>query len=183
LVLPELTVSKPATLTKEVQRMFDTVVSRGMRQTLDHFRRTVDQLFDNFYGYGSRLANQNGASQNGSEYTFTPVIESGWNENELGLRAILPGVNQDNLKVSVHGNQLILEGERKPPERWTSNAYFQSAYGKFYASVPLPQNLNLDQVKCRLHDGVLDIQVPVAEGMKPRQIPIESAKAQKAIAA
>jgi HSP20 family protein len=163
--------------------MFDTVFSRDMRQTLDHFRRTVDQLFDNFYGSGSRVATNNGGSQNGSEYAFTPVIESGWNENELVLRAIVPGVTQDNLNVSVQSNQLILEGERKAPEGLISGAYPQIAYGKFYASVPLPQNLNVDQVKCRLHDGVLDIYVPVAESMKPRQIPIESAKSQKAIAA
>jgi HSP20 family protein len=162
--------------------MFDTMLSRDMHQTLDHFRRTVDQLFDNFYGSGSRFAASSG-SQNGSEYAFTPVIESGWNEHELLLRAIVPGVTQDSLKVSAQSNQLILEGERKAPEGWTSGAYPQMAYGKFYASVPLPQNLNVDQVKCQLHDGVLDIRIPVAEGMKPRQIPIESAQSQKAIAA
>jgi HSP20 family protein len=163
--------------------MFDTMLSRDMRQTLDHFRPTVDQLFDNFYSSGSRMTTLNGGSQNGSEYSFTPVIESGWNENELLLRAIVPGVTQDNLKVTAQSNQFILEGERKAPEGWTSGAYPQIAYGKFYAAVPLPQNLNVDQIKCQLHDGVLDIRVPVAEEMKPRQIPIESAKSQKAIAA
>ena len=163
--------------------MFDTMLSREMRQTLDHFRRSVDQLFDNFYGSSSRSLSVNGSSQNGSEYAFTPVIESGWNENELMLRAIVPGVTQDSLKVSVQSNQLILEGERKAPEGWTSGCYPQIAYGKLYASVPLPQNLNVDQVKCQLHDCVLDIHVPVAEEMKPRQIQIETAKSQKAIAA
>ncbi|HEY1216457.1 MAG TPA: Hsp20/alpha crystallin family protein [Bryobacteraceae bacterium] len=161
--------------------MFDTTLSRDMRQTLDHVRRTVDQLFDNFYGSGSRAGLSNG-TQNGNEYAFTPVIESGWNENELMLRAIVPGVTQDSLKVTAQSNQVILEGERKAPETWTSGAYPQVAYGKFYASIPLPQNLNVDQVKCQLHDGVLDIHIPVAEEMKPRQIPIEAAKSQHAIA-
>jgi HSP20 family protein len=163
--------------------MVATMLSREMRQTLDHFRRTVDQLFDHSYGSGSRLTTSNGSSQNGSEYVFTPAIESGWNEKELVLRAIVPGVNQDSLKVWVQSNQLFLEGERKAPEGWTSGAYAHTAYGKFHASVPLPQDLNTDQVKCRLHDGVLDIHVPMAEEMKPRQIPIESANSQQAIAA
>ena len=164
--------------------MFDTMLSRDMRQTLDHFHRTVDQLFDNFYSSGSRLTTANGGGgQDGTQYAFTPVIEPGWNENELLLRAIVPGVTQDILKVSVQSNQLILEGERKAPEGWTSGAYPQIAYGTFYASVPLPQNLDVDQIKCQLHDGVLDVRIPVAEEMKPRQIPIESAKSQKAIAA
>jgi HSP20 family protein len=163
--------------------MVATMLSREMRQTLDHFRRTVDQLFDQFYGSGSRLATSNGSSQHGSEYVFTPVIESGWNEDELVLRASVPGVIRDSLKVSVQGHQLVLEGERSAPEGWISGAYPHTAYGKFYASVPLPQNLNTDQVKCRLHDGVLDVHVPMAEEMKPRQIPIESANSQQAIAA
>jgi HSP20 family protein len=162
--------------------MFDTMISRDVRQTLDHFRRTVDQLFDSFYGSGSRFAGTN-SGQTGSEYAFTPAIESGWNENELILRAIVPGVTQDSLKVTAQSNQLILEGERKAPEGWTAGAYPQMAYGKFYVSVPLPANLNVDQVKCQLHDGVLDIHVPVAETMKPRQIPIESTGSQKAISA
>lgn len=161
--------------------MFDTTLSRDMRQTLDHFRRTVDQLFDNFYSSGSRMSTSSNGSQDG--YSFTPVIESGWNENELLLRAIVPGVTQDGLKVTAQSNQLILEGKRKAPEGWTSGAYPQIAYGKFYAAVPLPQNLKVDEVKCHLHDGMLDIRIPVAEEMKPRQIPIESEKSQKAIAA
>ena len=162
--------------------MFDTVFSREMRQTLDHFRRSVDQLFDNFYGSGSRLS-VTGGSQDGSEHAFTPVVESGWNENELMLRAIVPGVTQDNLKVTAQSNQLILEGERKPPEGWTSGSYPQIAYGKFYASVPVPENVDVDQVKCEFHDGVLDIHIPVAEEMRPRRIPIESGKSHKAITA
>lgn len=108
------------------------------------------------------------------------MIESGWNENELVLRAIVPGVTQDSLKITAQSNQLILEGERKAPEPWRSGAHLQIAYGKFYAAFPLPQNLNVDQVKCHLHDGVLDVHLPVAKETKPRQIPIESAKSQQA---
>lgn len=163
--------------------MFDVMLSRDMRHALDHFRRTVAEFFDDSYGFGPRVVAVNGGSQNGSGYAFAPVIESGLNENELMLRAIVPGVTQDNLKVTVQSNELVLEGERKAPEGWTSSAYPQIAYGKFYASVPLPQGLAVDQVKCQLHDGVLDIRIPVADEMKPRQIPIESGKSQSAITA
>src|SRR4051794_13669264 len=159
--------------------MFETMISRDIRQTLDHFRRSVDQLFGSFYESGSRPLP--GTSGNGAEYTFTPVVESGWNENELVLRAILPGVPESSVKVTAQSNQIILEGERKAPESWTSGAYPQIAYGKFYASIPLPPHMNSEQVKCRLHDAVLDIHLPVAEEMKPRQIPIQSTNSQQAI--
>ncbi len=74
----------------------------------------------------------------------------------------------------MQNNQLILEGERKQPENFKNNANTQLAYGKFYAAVTLPSGLIVDKLNCRLQDGVLDIQIPVSEQMKPRQIQIQS---------
>lgn len=159
--------------------MFDTMLSRDVRQTLDNFRRSFDQLFDNFYNSGSRSVT---GSESESD-SFVPRIESGWNDNTLLLRAILPGVREKDVKVSVQNNQLILEGERKAPETWARGAYTQLSYGKFYTSVPLPNGLNIDRLSCRLHEGVLDISVPVSEQMKPRQIQVQAGESQKAIAA
>ncbi len=74
----------------------------------------------------------------------------------------------------MQNNQLILEGERKAPETFKNNANAQLAYGKFYAAVTLPNGLNVDKLNARLQDGILDIQIPVSEQMKPRQIQIQS---------
>ena len=97
----------------------------------------------------------------------------------LRLRAILPGVSQNDLKVSVRNNQLILEGERKSPEGFDKNGFTQISYGKFYSAVSLPAGLDLDKLNCRLHDGILDIQIPVAEQMKPRQVQINTGEPQQ----
>jgi len=120
---------------------------------------------------------------NGSQWTFSPVIETAWGDTSLNLRAILPAVAQQDLKVSVQNNQLILEGERKAPETYKNNAQTQLAYGKFYAAITLPSGLNVDKLNCRLQDGVLDIQIPVSEQMKPRQIQIQSGENRKSISA
>jgi HSP20 family protein len=112
-----------------------------------------------------------------------PVIETAWGDSNLQLRAILPGVAQQDLKVSVQNNQLIIEGERKTPENFKHNAHAQLAYGKFYTAVTLPSGLNVDKLNCRLQDGVLDIQIPVSEQMKPRQVQIQSGEARKSISA
>jgi HSP20 family protein len=160
--------------------MFDTVFARDVQQTLDHFRRSVDQLFNTYQNAESRTA---GASYQNQEAVFSPVIESGWNDHELCVRAIVPGVADRDLRVNLQGNRLIIEGERKAPENWTKAAHTELAYGKFYASLTLPQGLSLDKLTCRLHDGLLDIAVPIAEQMKPRQIQIESSGQSKAISA
>ena len=161
--------------------MTSSFIAGDARQTLDHFRRSVDQLFENFYG----LPAESGRSMlpNGSQWTFSPAIESAWTDSTLHLRAILPGVTQTDLKVSVQNNQLIIEGERRAPETFKNHAHAQLAYGKFYAAVTLPSGLNVDKLTCRLQDGVLDIQIPVSEQMKPRQIQIQAGESRKSISA
>lgn len=154
--------------------MFDTMLARDIRQTLDDFRRSVDRMFSDVYG--SQPVNR-------SEQFFTPVVESAFTENDLILRAILPGVTEQDVKVTVQKGRLVIEGERKAPEGWGDNAWTKIAYGKFYSEIPVPNGLDLDKVSCRLHDGVLDIALPVSEAMKPRQIPIESGDSPKAIPA
>ena len=93
--------------------MLSTLFTNDVRQTLDQFRRSVDQMFDNFHGQAMPA----GSSATGERtWTFSPVVESGWNDHHLNLRAILPGVAERDLRVSVQNNQLVIEGERKAPE-------------------------------------------------------------------
>jgi HSP20 family protein len=160
--------------------MTSSFVAGDARQTLDHFRRSVDQLFENFYG----LPAESGRSvMQGGQWTFSPVIETAWNDSALHLRAILPGISQQDLRVSVQNNQLILEGERRQPEVFKNHANTQLTYGKFSAAFALPNGLNVDKLTCRLQDGILDVQIPASEQMKPRQIQIQSGESRKSISA
>jgi HSP20 family protein len=161
--------------------MTSSVLTGDVRQTLDHFRRSVDQLFENFYGFPAEA----GRAQigPGSQWMFTPAVETAWGESSLNLRVIVPGVTQDSLKVSVQNNQLVVEGERKAPEGFDKNAFTQLAYGKFHTAVTLAAGLDVDKLNARLHDGVLDIQIPVSEKMKPRQVQIQTGEQRKSISA
>ncbi len=157
--------------------MLNTVVANDVWQTLDQFRRSVDQMFDNVYGQSQQPP---GISTERTR-TFSPALESGWDEHTLRLRAVLPGISEQDVKVTVQNNQLILTGERKAPEGWQKNAYTQLAYGKFYTAVTLPNGLDLDHVSCRLRNGILEIEVPMLETSKPRQIQIQTGEERKAI--
>lgn len=157
--------------------LFDTLAD--VRSTLEHFRRSFDQMFESFFG----SAGYRGIGSDGTEWVFTPAVETGWTDEALNLRVILPGVTERDVNVSVQGNQLVIEGERKAPEGFGETRWTQLTYGKFRRTVDLPNGLDLDKVSCRLHDGVLDIQIPVTAAMKPRRIPISSGAELKAIAA
>jgi len=164
------------------ESMMNSVLTGDVRQTLDQFRRSVDQLFDSVYGFAGETGRAN-AIGSGSHLLFSPAVETAWSDNALNLRAILPGVTQPELKVSVQNNQLVIEGERKAPEAFTKSGYTQLAYGKFRTEIALPAGLEVDKLNCRLHEGIMDIQIPVAEQMKPRQVQIQTGEARKGISA
>jgi len=159
--------------------MLSTLFTNDVRQTLDQFRRSVDQMFDNFYGQAPSSSASNSTGER--TWTFTPVLESGWNDQFLTVRAILPGVAEKDVHVSVQNNQLIIDGERKVPEGFDKNAVTQLAYGKFYTALTLPTGLDVDHVNCRLHNGILEIQLPILEASKPRQIQIQTGEDRKAL--
>ncbi len=88
----------------------------------------------------------------------------------LRMRAILPGVSQNDLKVSVRNNQLILEGERRTPEGFDKNNTFtQLSYGKFYTSLSLPAGLDLDKLNARLHEKPRQVQITTGESQQQRK--------------
>jgi len=163
--------------------MTSSVVTGDIRQTLDHFRRSVDQLFENFYGFPAESARGGAMATGSQQWTFSPAVETAWGDTTLNMRVIVPGVPQQDVKVSVQNNQLVIEGERKPPEGFKQNAHTQLAYSKFYTAVTLPNGLDLDKLSARMRDGVLDIQIPVSEQMKPRQVQIQSGEGRKSIGA
>jgi len=130
------------------------------------YRRTIDQVFDNVYSRRS--------PNNERQATFTPAVETGWTDDYLNLRVVLPGVKQEHLKLTAQGTQLIIQGERKAPENFgkEGTVYNQLSYGNFERTLDLPNGLDVDQMQAQLHDGLLDIRIPVAQAVKPKQIKI-----------
>ena len=59
--------------------MLSTVFTNDIRQTLDQFRRSVDHLFDNFYGYPTDRPATGSSERN--EWAFSPMLETGWDDN------------------------------------------------------------------------------------------------------
>lgn len=146
----------------------------------DEFRRSFDRLFENSTWSAPR---ENGAGA--TDWAFTPVVETGWNDNHVNLRFVLPAVSEKDIEVTVQGNQLAVRGERKAPEGFGNEgyAYHRLPYGRFERAVDLPNGLNTGKLQAHLHDGVLDIQIPVYEDMKPKKVQITAGKEPAAIAA
>ncbi len=146
--------------------------ARTIFDEMNDVRRTFDRMFNALYN----TSGQSGQSDQ-SEFSFVPAVETGWTDDYLNLRVVVPGVKQDDLKMTIQGNQLTIQGERKAPQDFGKEGtiYNQLAYGKFERTLTLPDGLDTDKLQASLHDGLLDIRVPVAQAVKPRQVPISVA--------
>lgn len=90
--------------------------------------------------------------------------------------ATLPGLNPENINVSMHDDILTVSGEVAPqtPEGNFRALLQERAFGKFTRSVRLPQPVSADQVEAAYEHGVLTLNLPKAPEAQPRMIPVRA---------
>jgi len=132
---------------------------------LDKMRRQMERLFDVF---GDRQPSGSGAG-------VYPAVNITEDAEAYYVSAELPGVKSRDLDVNVTANQLTLAGERKISEEATDARYHrrEREAGRFSRAVALPSDIDTENVRARLADGVLTVTVPKSERAKPRQIDIQ----------
>ena len=104
-------------------------------------------------------------------YPAVDVLES--KESYL-IRAELPGMKREDIKVEVKDGTLVLSGERKSekPAEGVEYRHAERVAAKFWRSFSLPETVKQDGIEATYKDGILEIRVPKAEEAKPRQIEI-----------
>src|SRR5688572_7555527 len=118
----------------------------------------------------------------GTEGGWLPAVDVTKHDGNLVVRADLPGINQDDVKVEVTDDGLVIQGERKSEyERETASGYrSERSYGKFYRCIPLPPEANVDNAHAQFKNGVLEVSIPVPEEQqRRREIRIEGASGEK----
>jgi HSP20 family protein len=106
--------------------------------------------------------------------TWAPSVDIYETEQELVLRADLPGLEEKDLDVRVESNMLTIRGERKFEKKVKEENYLrvERAFGSFSRSFSLPNTVNPDAVKAEYKNGVLTVTLPKREESKPRQVKI-----------
>jgi HSP20 family protein len=114
-------------------------------------------------------------------YEWTPSIEIFEKDKRLFTRVDLPGMKREDVKVEVTDGNLVISGERKKEfEEKKENVYrCEREYGSFYRSVPLPENVKLDDIKATFVNGVLEVSVPMPIEVKPAVKKVEILEAAK----
>jgi HSP20 family protein len=114
---------------------------------------------------------------------WAPEIEVFDREGEFVVRADLPGLKKEDVRVEVTENALILEGERRKEHEERREGFYRSerSYGRFSRAVPLPEGVDTEKVEAEFKDGVLEVRLPAPkrQSQQRRQIEIRSAEAGK----
>jgi HSP20 family protein len=110
-------------------------------------------------------------------YEFTPIVDIFEEENEVVLKADLPGIKKEDIKIDLTENVLTITGEKKKKEKIEREDYyrFERSFGSFCRRFELPGELDTEKIKAHHEDGVLEVRIPMTKEAekKHRKIAIE----------
>ncbi len=131
-------------------------------EELERIRRQMDWL--------------SGGLSRGPAAGVFPLMNVTEDKDNYYVRAELPGLKADELDISVTGDTLSIEGERKLPVEDEKAQYHrrEREAGRFSRIVNLPDQINADKVEARCADGILTVTLPKAEAAKPKQIAVKA---------
>ena len=146
---------------------------RGSEETspLAALRTEVDRLFDSFIR--EPLGGLDWSFGGGRPWS--PAIDVAENDAEVMIRAELPGIEPEDLEVSVSANQLVLSGEKKESREEQGKDFYHSErrFGAFRRSVPLPQGVDPEKVEAEYTNGVLTIHLKKSPAVPAKRIEVK----------
>ena len=125
----------------------------------------VNRLFDSFVGRSAAASGR----------VWAPLVDMYATKDDLVLTLELPGVSEKDVPVTITGDLLTVKGERRLEEQVKEQdlLHVERTYGKFERLIQLPMAVQADHVKATYRDGVLEIRLPKAEELKPKEIKID----------
>ena len=130
-------------------------------------REAMDRLFDDAFTRPLSMAG-NGWS--------VPAVDLYQTDNEVVVKAALPGIKAEEVQINITGDVLSLKGEVKQSEEVKEKAYHirEQRWGTFERTLALPANVVADKAKADFENGILTITLPKAEEAKPKTITIKT---------
>jgi HSP20 family protein len=131
--------------------------------------------FSNVRSVFNDLLDENfGRDSQPSQPTWYPPVDILESKDSYLIRAELPGMKKEDIKVELKDGTLVLSGERtsEKPAEGVEYRHAERINAKFWRSFSLPETVKHDGIDASYKDGVLEIRVPKAEEAKPRQIEV-----------
>ena len=127
---------------------------------LGEMRSRFDRLFDDWL--------------DGHERAWTPAIDVVREDDHVVLRADLPGIKPEEVKLEVEDDILTVSGEHRESTEEKDKNYVrrERRYGSFSRSMTLPQGVDAKKIKAKTHDGVVEVMIPLPKEAKKEPVRI-----------
>ena len=131
-------------------------------------REAMDRLFDD--AFTRPLSVRDGWSMS------SPAIDIYQTDNEVVVKASIPGIKAEEVQINITGDVLTLKGEVNQEEERKDRAWHirEHHFGSFERSVALPTAVKSDKAEAVFENGILTITLPKADEVKPRTINIKA---------
>ena len=140
-------------------------------------RRMLEDMDRMFEGLGSARTGSEGSTARTFAPVWAPAIDVIERDGRLIVRADIPGLSPEDIRLEVRDGALALEGERRQEiEVEGEEGVYRSerVYGRFSRLIPLPEAADLDKAAARFENGVLEVEIPLREDAQRRRIEIQS---------
>lgn len=106
---------------------------------------------------------------------WTPSVDISETEGEYQIKAEIPDVKKEDVKVTLEDGVLTIQGQRKQEteEKGTKYHRIERSYGSFARTFSLPDVIEVDKVRAEFKDGVLHLHLPKSEKAKPKAIEVK----------
>ena len=147
---------------------------RGPAETspLATLRGEIDRLFESFLREPLSGLDWPFGSQPG----WAPAVDVAEDDEEVTVRAEIPGMAPEDLDVTISGNHLILAGEKKESSEKKGKGFYhsESRFGAFHRSIPLPEAVDPDNVEAQYANGVLVIRLKKSPSAPVKRIDVKA---------
>ena len=142
------------------------------RQELEAMHERMNRLWDESFSRLGRPSEWFGGRS--EEWSVNANIFE--TENDIVLKAEMPGVKKEDLFLEIRDNSVYLKAERKSEEEEREEGYHlhEFRYGAFQRCFTLPCNVNQDKIRAEFKDGILKVTMPKTESFKSKRIAIQS---------
>ncbi len=130
-------------------------------------QREMNRVFDSFF---------DGADEPGLlSGTWVPAVDVAEGEDSYTVKMEIPGVNKDDVKITLESGILTIRGEKKAESEVNEKNVHRTerSYGSFQRSFTLPTSVKNDRIDAVYKDGILTVTLPKAEETKPKQIEVK----------
>lgn len=107
---------------------------------------------------------------------WTLALDVAEKEDGFVVKASVPGINPDDLEITFSDNILTIKGEMKEDKDVEEGKYHlrERRYGLFQRSIALPVPIDADKIEATYNDGVLTLNIPKVEEVKPKRINVKA---------